>query len=83
MVRAERMLSLGGYMNILIASAHFIGLGWAKTMFRITGIAKEMVQLKKIHHSLPYLLTITVAILFFIFGLYGWLRPISLENYHC
>jgi len=65
------MLRLGGYINILIAFAHLIGLIWAEQMFEVTGIGKEMNELAKIHTSLPYLLTIFVAVVFFIFGLYG------------
>lgn len=40
-------------------------------MFEVTGISKEMTELAQTHFSLPYLLTIFVAIVFFIFGLYG------------
>ena len=65
------MLRLGGYINIIIAFAHIIGLFWAEKIFEITGIGEEMVKLSQIHFSLPYLLTIFVAIVFFIFGLYG------------
>lgn len=65
------MLRVGGYINILIAIAHIIGLFWANQMFEITGIGKEMNELSQIHSSLPYLLTVFVAIVFFVFGLYG------------
>ena len=65
------MLKLGGYINILIAIAHIVGLLWADKMFEVTGIGKEMTELAQTHSSLPYLLTIFVAIVFFIFGLYG------------
>lgn len=65
------MLKLGGYINILIAVAHIVGLFWADKMFEVTGIGKEMTELAQTHSSLPYLLTIFVAIVFFIFGLYG------------
>lgn len=65
------MLKLGGYINILIAIAHLIGLIWAAQMFEVTGIGKEMSKLAQTHFSLPYLLTIFVSIVFFIFGLYG------------
>jgi len=65
------MLKLGGYINILIAIAHIVGLFWADKMFEITGIGKEMTELALIHYSLPYLITIFVSIVFFIFGLYG------------
>lgn len=65
------MLKLGGYLNILIAIGHIVGLFWADKMFEVTGIGKEMAELAKTHYSLPYLLTVFVAIVFFIFGLYG------------
>jgi nitrate reductase gamma subunit len=65
------MLKLGGYINILIAIGHIVGLIWAEQMFEVTGIGKEMNELAQTHSSLPYLLTIFVAIVFFIFGLYG------------
>lgn len=65
------MLKTAGYLNILIAAGHLIGLLWAEEMFEVTGIGKEMADLAQIHSSLPYLLTIFVAIVFFVFGLYG------------
>lgn len=65
------MLKLGGYINIVIAIGHIVGLFWADKMFEVTGIGKEMNGLAQTHSSLPYLLTIFVAIVFFIFGLYG------------
>ena len=65
------MLKLGGYINILIAIGHIVGLIWADQMFEVTGIGKEMKELTYSHYSIPYLLTIFVAIVFFIFGLYG------------
>jgi hypothetical protein len=65
------MLKLGGYINILIAIAHIVGLIWADQMFELTGIGKQMAELAHIQSSLPYLLTIFVTIVFFIFGLYG------------
>ena len=42
-------------------------------MFEVTGIGNEMKELTETHFSLPYLLTIFVAIVFFVFGLYGLL----------
>ncbi|MFK8036768.1 MAG: hypothetical protein AB8B74_00635 [Crocinitomicaceae bacterium] len=65
------MLKLGGYINLLIAFAHIIGLIWAEKMFEVTGIGKEMNELAQTSPSLPYLLTIFVSIMFIIFGLYG------------
>jgi hypothetical protein len=65
------MLKLGGYINLFITVGHLIGLIWAEQMFEVTGIGKEMAELGQVHLSLPYLLTIFVALVFFIFGLYG------------
>ncbi len=65
------MLRVGGVINIIISFAHLIGLIWAKQMFEVTGIGKEMSELSQTNATLPYLLTIFVAIVFFIFGLYG------------
>ncbi|RJE74079.1 hypothetical protein [Reichenbachiella sp. MSK19-1] len=65
------MLRIGGVINIIIAIAHIIGLLWAEQMFEITGIGEEMAELTLIHSSWPYLLTIFVAVVFLIFGLYG------------
>lgn len=70
------MLKIGGYINILIAVGHIIGLFWADKMFEVTGVGKEMTELAQINFSLPYLLTIFVSIVFFIFGLYG----LSVDN---
>ena len=65
------MLKIGGVLNIIIAVAHIIGLFWAEKMFEKTGVGEGMKELAQIHPSAPYLLTIFVAMLFFIFGIYG------------
>lgn len=65
------MLKLGGYINIIIAIAHIVGLFWADKMFEATGVGSEMTELAQNHSSIPYLLTIFVSSVFFIFGLYG------------
>ncbi len=65
------MLKLGGYINIVISIAHIVGLFWADKMFEVTGIGNEMTKIAQTHSSLPYLLTIFVSVVFFIFGLYG------------
>jgi hypothetical protein len=65
------MLKLAGWINIVIAFGHLAGLIWAKQMFDVTGIGKEMAQLAQVHASLPYLLTVIVALVFSVFGLYG------------
>lgn len=66
------MLRLGGYLNILIAILHIVGLFWADKMFEITGIADGMaLAAQNIHPMYPYFITVVVAIFFLIFGLYG------------
>ncbi len=65
------MLKFAGYINILIAIGHIVGLIWAKQLFEKSGIENEMNELAQIHWSLPYLITILVAVIFLIFGLYG------------
>jgi hypothetical protein len=65
------MLKIGGYLNILIAIGHIIGLIWADQVFALFGISEPMNRLAEIHFSLPYLLTFFVSLVFLIFGLYG------------
>ncbi len=66
------MLTLGGYINIFIAIAHIVGLLWADKMFEVAGIAEGMALAKRdIHPLYPYFITVVVAILFFVMGLYG------------
>jgi len=65
------MLKIGGIINCIIAIAHIIGLLWAEQMFEKTGAGEGMRELSGIHHTLPYLLTVFVAIVFSIFGMYG------------
>lgn len=66
-----KLLKLGGYINILIAIAHIIGLIWAQEMYDYTGVGEDMRRNVEIHPLLPTAMTIFVAIFFFIFGLYG------------
>ena len=66
------MLRLGGYLNILIALLHIIGLFWADKMFELSGIADGMaLAAERIHPFYPYFITVVVAFFFFLFGLYG------------
>jgi hypothetical protein len=65
------MLKIGGILNIIIAVAHIIGLFSAEQMFEKTGAGEGMKELAQIHYSIPYLLTVFVAIIFFLFGIYG------------
>lgn len=66
-----KSLKLGGYINILIAVAHIIGLFWAQEMYDYTGVGENMQRNAEIHPLLPTAITIFVTIFFFIFGLYG------------
>jgi heme/copper-type cytochrome/quinol oxidase subunit 3 len=66
------MLRLGGYLNILIAILHIVGLFWADKMFEVTGISDGMARAaQNIHPMYPYFITVVVAIFFFVFGMYG------------
>lgn len=66
------MLRLGGYLNVLIAIVHIVGLFWADKLFELTGIADGMaLAAQNIHPMYPYFITVVVAIFFFTFGLYG------------
>ena len=65
------MLRLGGYINILIALAHILCLFWAETFFDLTGVGDQMRNHAATHPLLPYAITVFVAVIFFIFGLYG------------
>ena len=66
-----KMLKFGGYINILIAIAHIISLSNAEYFFEVTGVGENMRRNAEIHTLLPHAMTLFVAILFLIFGLYG------------
>lgn len=66
-----KMLTLGGYINIIIAIAHIILLYDAQSFFEVIGVGENMRRNAAIHPFLPYLITFIVTIVFFIFGLYG------------
>ncbi|PKH50731.1 hypothetical protein CXF68_08520 [Tenacibaculum sp. Bg11-29] len=74
------MLKIGGILNIIIAIAHIIGLFWAEQMFEKTGTEEGMQKLTEINHTLPYLLTVFVAIIFSVFGLYGVLADSKIRK---
>ncbi len=67
-----RLLLVGGYANVIISLLHVIGLFWAEEMFAFTGVSKDMHDLAMLQPSLPYLLTLLVAIFFMLFGLYAF-----------
>ncbi|MBK5719874.1 hypothetical protein JGH11_03220 [Dysgonomonas sp. Marseille-P4677] len=66
-----KTLKLGGYINIIIAIAHIVCLLNAAYFFEITGVGENMRRNAEIHPLLPYVMTVFVAVFFFIFGLYG------------
>jgi hypothetical protein len=74
------MLKLGGYINLLISFGHLIGLIWMAQVFELFGISNQMNVLSEIHSSIPYLLTIIVALVFFVFGLYGLLADDKVQK---
>ena len=76
------MLKLPGYLNILIAIAHIVGLCWANTMFELTGIGNEMAKIAQIHNSLPYVLTVIVAIAFLFLDSMDFRQGMPSGNYH-
>lgn len=67
----KKMLKIGGYINILIAIGHIVGLFWAQQMYDYTGVGDRMRENATIHPLLPYAITIVVAIAFLLFGLYA------------
>lgn len=66
-----KLLKLGGYLNILIAIAHVIGLFFGDKIYEYTGVGEDMRRNAEINPHLPTLITLFVSIFFFIFGLYG------------
>ena len=66
-----KALKWGGYINILIAIAHVVGLFFGDKMYDYTGVGENMRRNAEINPYLPTLITIFVAVFFFIFGLYG------------
>ena len=63
-------------LNIVIAVGHIVGLIWADKMFEATGIGEKMIEHAQIHSSLPYVLTIFVAIVFLYLD-YMASRPVT------
>lgn len=77
------VFSLAGLANILIAVAHIVCLLWADRMFQLTGISPEMQRWAEVNPVIPYLITVAVAVVFFVFGLYafsaaGVIKPLPL-----
>lgn len=65
------MFKIAGVFNFILAIGHLLSLIWAKHVFEAGGIGEGMNEMSQIHPFLPYLITIIVAVGFFIFGLYA------------
>lgn len=70
--RASYTLRIAGWSNVAIAAAHVIGLIWAWSFFRASGIEPEMRELAAQGAALPYLLTLGLAAGFLVCGLYAF-----------
>lgn len=66
------MLKIAGIINIILGIGHLIAMIWLNEVFEIFGIGEPMNELSQIHPSIPYIITVIVAMGFFIFGLYGF-----------
>ena len=66
------MLRIAGIINFILSLGHLASLIRARQVFEAGGVGKEMAELSQIHPSLPYLLTVMVAIVLFVFGLYAF-----------
>ena len=66
-----KKILIGAYLNILIAILHILCLYKASYFFEITGVGENMRRNAEIYPLLPYVITLVVAIIFFVFGLYG------------
>ncbi len=65
------MFRIAAYLNFFLAIAHLLAMVSLEKVFQIYGINKEMDMLAQLHPSLPYIITIVVALVFFVFGLYA------------
>ncbi|MCC8034492.1 MAG: hypothetical protein LIO77_00980 [Rikenellaceae bacterium] len=65
------MLKLAGYINLLISAAHFAALFSLENAFRLTGVAPQMARAGEVWSGLPATLTVIVAVVFAVFGIYA------------
>ena len=76
------MLKLGGYINIIIAIAHIVGLFWADKMFEVTGIADVMaLASQNIHPIYPYFLRLLWLFSFLYLVCTDFQQMVKSENY--
>ncbi len=65
------LLRIGGWLTILIAIAHVIGLFGAELFFEMRGLGDQLVRDASIHPYLPYYEILFGALMFLWIGLYG------------
>ena len=65
------MLKIAALLSFVISLGHIVCLFFLEDAFRFAGIDKIMSDLAAIHPFLPFIITIGVAVVFFIFGLYA------------
>lgn len=66
------MLKFGALLNFVLALGHLLCLFFLDAAFRFYGIDGEINELAmKYGSSFPYALTLVIALLFFVAGLYG------------
>lgn len=66
------MLKTGAILNFLVAAGHLACLPWlypVLSIYRIDGIMETLAL--RYGAAIPYLLTVAIAFIFAVFGLYG------------
>jgi len=65
------MLKIAAISNFVISLGHIVCLFFLESAFRYVGMEKMMNDMSAIHPFFPFIITIGVAVVFFIFGLYA------------
>lgn len=66
------MLKTGAILNFLIAAGHLACLPWLYSVLRVYRVDGVMETLSiRYGAAIPYLLTVAIAFIFAVFGLYG------------
>ena len=76
------MLKLGGYINILIALTHILGLFWADKIFEVTGIGKEMTELAQTHSDYHIYSQFLCQLCFLFLAYMEFRQTTNLDDYH-
>ena len=77
------MLKIGAYLNFIIAAGHMVALFFLDTAFHYYGIDGIMGKIAEYGTLLPYLITVGLACVFVLSGLYalsaaGYIRKLPL-----